>query len=194
MNFVTAVSSYFTLCPFHQRKYSRFCFALRKGAIAQALFVALVFSIIVNTIVLQSSSQFSAGIHVLHQVLQAALASQDLLLKSHFSTPQFDLFYLGGIRCNCSWFSTPQLCGSRRRRGGTGVVCTCICLVSSNTGVGNLHVHPLTIELVDTQLISWCCDTVDKKDTAGRRRRTRRSADASTSQRRATPSIGSGAG
>ena len=41
-----------------QRRYSSSCLALRTEAIAQDPFVALVFSIVVNTIVLHSSSQF----------------------------------------------------------------------------------------------------------------------------------------
>ena len=52
--FATVVSSHFTLCPFPQLRCSRACVALRKEAIVQYnLFVTLVFSIIVNTIVLQ---------------------------------------------------------------------------------------------------------------------------------------------
>ena len=76
----------------------------------------------------------SSGIHVLRphvppaeSLVLPSLDSQIACLQS----PKFDLFHLGGIRCNCSWFSTPPL-----RRGGTGAVCTCMCLVPSNTGVG----------------------------------------------------------
>ena len=91
----------------------------------------------------------SSSIHVLrpHVPPAESLVLPSLILKSHVSNRHNSTcFHLGGIRCNCSWFSTPPL-----RRGGTGAVCTCMCLVPSNTGLGNLHAHPLAC--VDSQLI-----------------------------------------
>ena len=111
---------------------------------------------------LQSSSQFRQAFtfctNTYFQLNLSCFPSLDSRM-AFLQSPQFDLFFLDSIRCNCWWFSKPQLCGSRQRRGGTGAVCTCIRLVQSNTGVGNLHTHPLAIAVVGTKLISQSSGT-----------------------------------
>ena len=111
---------------------------------------------------LQSSSQFRQALtFCTNTYLQLNLSCFPGLDSriAFLQSPQFNLLFFGYIRCNCWWFSTAQLFGSRQRRGGIGAVCICIRFVQSNTGVGNLHAHLLAIAVVDTKLISQSSDT-----------------------------------
>ena len=148
--FVAAIFEHVMLCPSPQRRYFRACGAMREETSVQDdLFVALVFGIIFNTGVIQPSYQFRQAFTSCTRRLNLNVSccpGRDSHI-AFLQAPQGGLFHFGGTRCKCSRLSTRQL------SGGTCDVCTCICFVQSNTGVSNLHAHPLAITVVDTQLV-----------------------------------------
>ena len=120
------------------------------GATGLEILDALVFSIIVSTIVLQPSYKFRQAFtfctSTYFQLNLFCFPSLDSRI-AFIQLPQLDSTQLGGIHCNCS------RCVENR------AVFTFICLVQSNTGVGHLHLYPFAIAVVDSQLIYQSSDT-----------------------------------
>ena len=103
---VTAVSSHFTLCSSPHWRCSWAYDALRKETIAQDLVIALVFSIIVNVIVLHPSYRFRQAFTFRTRCSRLNNFSfPELILASHFSIcPSSTFFNLAAFIANVGCF------------------------------------------------------------------------------------------